>query len=121
MNEEINMFEKYSNIRRQIDSLTIEKKNMEDEILVEISERLKGSKEKTLKTEFGNFTKKVSTSYSFSTDIVELSVENEKKIKAYVDPLKKEIEVAKQKEIDEKIAVPITSETLAFAYKKNDK
>jgi hypothetical protein len=116
--EEKSMFEQYADIRRKIDSLTILKKDMEDELLAEISERLKGSKEKTLKTEFGNFTKKVNTSYSFSTNIAELAVENEKKIKEYVEPLKKEIEVAKQKEIDEKIAQPVISESLAFTYKK---
>jgi len=124
------VFEQYYEVRHQLDSLSIEEEKLKEQVLKELQNLPASVLDKsTYKSEFGNFTKKISDSYSFSTNIAELGVDIQKKIKEfsepfikkideYSKPLKEEIDIAKQNEIDTGKAVKQTKITLAFAYKK---
>ena len=121
----MNLYEEYYKIRHDLDTLQVQEQKLKELIIDELAK----NPEPTLKTDFGNFTRKVSKKYSFSTNIAELSVEVEKQVKEFSDPLlatidkyakplRDEVEQAKQKEIDAGIAKEQTTITMAFAYKK---
>ena len=121
----MNLYEEYYKIRHEIDSLQVQEQKLKDLLIDELAK----NKEPTIKTDFGNFTRKITKKYSFSTSIAELSVDIEKKVKEfsepllttidkYAKPLRDQVEAEKQKEIDAGIAKEQVTIGMAFAYKK---
>lgn len=117
------VFEQYYEIRRQIDSLSLLESKLKEDVLKELEK----SKEPTIKTEFGKFTKRITKKYNFSLDLVSMEAEVSKQIKEfskpfeekilqYSEPLKKQIENAKQKEIETGKAFEQVTSTVAFSY-----
>lgn len=126
------IFQQYYEVKHQLDSLQVLESKLRDQVTEEL-QKLPASvfDKSTYRSDFGNFTKKVSERYSFSTNIAELGVDIQKQIKEYSEPFLKQIksfskpleeklETAKQNEIDTGKAVKQTSVTMAFAYKKED-
>lgn len=130
MTETKTVFEKYYEVRHQLDSLAEIEAKLKEEVMVELEKMPESALDKsTYKSSFGNFTKKISKKYAFSTNILELGMSIEKQIKEFAEPLVKQIdeyskplkdqvEIAKQKEIETGIAKEQTQTTMAFSYLK---
>ena len=121
------IFQQYYEVRQQIDNLNVLESKLKEDVLAELEK----STDSTVKTDFGNFTKRISKRYSFSTNIAELGVSIEKQIKEfsepyikkideYAKPLKDQLEIAKKNEIETGKAVEQTNVTMAFSYLKKE-
>jgi hypothetical protein len=119
----MNIFEEYYKVRQQLDVLKEKEAELKEQVLVEAMK----VDTPTVKTKFGNFTKRVSKTWSYSLDFTLATVEIEKqirefgkpfqeKIEAYAKPLREQIEGMKKKEIYEGKATEQTSIGIAFSY-----
>lgn len=119
------IYKKYYEVKRQIDVLQEQEKELKEQVLEEAMK----VKDNTIKTEFGTFTKRTSRRWAYSMDFLDKSIEVEKKIKAYSQPLmeqietfsaplKNEIEELKKKEVYEGKAKEIVDVNIAFSYNK---
>lgn len=111
----MNLYQQYYNIRHQIDTLSFEEAELKEQIIAE----LKQSEDNTIKTDFGNFTKRVSKKYIFSPFIEDEEKKLKEKVKLFSKPLERVIEEKKQIEIEEGVAEEVTSVSMAFTYADN--
>lgn len=122
----MNIYEDYYKVRHQLDALKIEEERLRELVL---AEALK-TKEPTIKTKFGNFTKRVTRKFVYSLDFMVAAGNVEKQIRefgkpfqeqidAYATPLREKVEEMKKREIYEGKAHEEVITGFAFTYADN--